>query len=351
MDASDTARDVASLRCELDAAREALSAMRVEHQQELIAVRQGWRGRCDELSRALTSLRSQQAAASPAPSAEDDGPMGGQNACDNVPLTTSRPRQRAVGNGAGRAHRCRRLAGGAGGSGGRDTTQQLATNAGAAEGAGAAGAGVGGVGGEGSVGSVSSTGGKGAGAHWREDADGSVEGESPSRAELLAQTRALSEALREAEAEAAAAHAAAKREASARRTEVAHAATAAARVLDQAAAALGGVTDVVRCHAMTQLQVETGRDQLLDCWCGAAEALAAELALLQPAHAQQESAEVEFRRAMSSVEGRLQLEQERHSQQLERLTFENDELRRATRVKTEKIALLRTQLAEAKGVR
>ena len=44
-------------------------------------------------------------------------------------------------------------------------------------------------------------------------------------------------------------------------------------------------------------------------------------------------------------------EWERHSQQLERLTFENDELRRATRVKTEKIALLRTQLAEAKGVR
>lgn len=44
-DAADAVRDAAALGAELDAAREALTAMRSEHQQELIAVRQGWRSR------------------------------------------------------------------------------------------------------------------------------------------------------------------------------------------------------------------------------------------------------------------------------------------------------------------
>ena len=57
---------------------------------------------------------------------------------------------------------------------------------------------------------------------------------------------------------------------------------------------------------------------------------------------------VETRRALASVEGRLQLEQERHAQQLERLQFENEELRRATRAKTEKLEKLK-QEAERLG--
>ena len=49
-------------------------------------------------------------------------------------------------------------------------------------------------------------------------------------------------------------------------------------------------------------------------------------------------------RAVSSAEGRLQLEQERFRQQLERLELENEELRRATKAKTDKIASLKAQL-------
>ena len=54
--------------------------------------------------------------------------------------------------------------------------------------------------------------------------------------------------------------------------------------------------------------------------------------------------EGDVRRAIASAEGRLHLEQSRHAQQIERLQFENEELRRATRVKSERIADLRAQL-------
>ena len=57
-----------------------------------------------------------------------------------------------------------------------------------------------------------------------------------------------------------------------------------------------------------------------------------------------DGADGEARRAVASAEGRLQLEQERHAHQLERLQVENDELRRATRAKSDKIATLRAQL-------
>jgi len=57
-------------------------------------------------------------------------------------------------------------------------------------------------------------------------------------------------------------------------------------------------------------------------------------------------AALECARALSSAEGRLQLEQQRHAQQVEQLEFENNELRRATRVKSEKIAALRKALVE-----
>ena len=57
----------------------------------------------------------------------------------------------------------------------------------------------------------------------------------------------------------------------------------------------------------------------------------------------------ESRRALASAEGRLQLEQERYTQQLDRLQLENEELRRATRAKSEKIDKLRKQLDEARA--
>ena len=57
-------------------------------------------------------------------------------------------------------------------------------------------------------------------------------------------------------------------------------------------------------------------------------------------------AESECRRAVTSAEGRLQLEQQRYMQQIERLEFENEELRRATRAKSDKISALKQQLTE-----
>ena len=51
--------------------------------------------------------------------------------------------------------------------------------------------------------------------------------------------------------------------------------------------------------------------------------------------------------AVSSAEGRLQLQATRHEEQLRQLEFENEELRRATRVKTSTIAALRRELAAA----
>jgi hypothetical protein len=57
-------------------------------------------------------------------------------------------------------------------------------------------------------------------------------------------------------------------------------------------------------------------------------------------------AESECRRAVTSAEGRLQLEQQRYMQQIERLEFENEELRRATRAKSDKINALKQQLTE-----
>ena len=55
------------------------------------------------------------------------------------------------------------------------------------------------------------------------------------------------------------------------------------------------------------------------------------------------------KRAVASIEGRLALEQQRHAQQLERIQFENEELRRASKAKSEKVAALKRQL-EAAGV-
>ena len=71
-------------------------------------------------------------------------------------------------------------------------------------------------------------------------------------------------------------------------------------------------------------------------WCGEAFQGAWALALLVELCA--------LSRAVASAEGRLQLEQQRHTQQLERLQFENEELRRASRAKSDKIAHLRAQL-------
>lgn len=51
--------------------------------------------------------------------------------------------------------------------------------------------------------------------------------------------------------------------------------------------------------------------------------------------------------ALAAVEGRLMLEQERCNQQVERLLFENEELRRASRAKGDKIAYLKKVLEEA----
>ena len=57
----------------------------------------------------------------------------------------------------------------------------------------------------------------------------------------------------------------------------------------------------------------------------------------------------DHQRALASAEGRLQLEQQRHQQQLQRLEFENEELRRASKAKSEKINSLKAAM-EAAGV-
>lgn len=163
-------------------------------------------------------------------------------------------------------------------------------------------------------------------------------------ADLLVQLATLTEGLREADSSVAAgqqaATAAAVQAADARRWDATIHVRNASLALEEAVEAVGG-------QAMAQLRLEADREALLEACGGAAEALAREVAALQAA--EQSNSEPEYRRAMASVEGRLQLEQERHSQQMERLMFENDELRRATRVKSDKIALLRTQLAEARA--
>ena len=78
--------------------------------------------------------------------------------------------------------------------------------------------------------------------------------------------------------------------------------------------------------------------------------LAAQLLALTPAAGEAATAagaEGECRRAVASAEGRLHLEQQRHSQQLDRLQFENEELRRASKAKSEKIATLKAALDAA----
>lgn len=57
-------------------------------------------------------------------------------------------------------------------------------------------------------------------------------------------------------------------------------------------------------------------------------------------------AESDSRRAIASAESRLQLEHQRFAQRLEHLQSENEELRRATRAKTDKIKALKLQLGE-----
>ena len=82
------------------------------------------------------------------------------------------------------------------------------------------------------------------------------------------------------------------------------------------------------------------------CWTRQArlDALVRDVDEVRPGAAGADAAEELTRRAVASVEGRLHLEQERHTQQLERLQMENEELRRATKAKSEKIATLRAQL-------
>ena len=68
-------------------------------------------------------------------------------------------------------------------------------------------------------------------------------------------------------------------------------------------------------------------------------------AALPAAHADTHAAHAAQAAAVSSAEGRLQLQATRHDEQVRQLEFENEELRRATRVKTGTIATLRRELA------
>ena len=164
------------------------------------------------------------------------------------------------------------------------------------------------------------------------------------------ETRLLAAALREAEEMAAA-------EASAA-AERAYAAAAVAQELQEARGALRAATEEMAARAMVAAAREVEGERLLEA-CGAAlEAVTREATAMLPAEGGADGgggssggadSSDDFRRAVASVEGRLQLEHERHAAQLERLAFENEELRRATKVKSEKIALLRRQLAEARG--
>jgi predicted RNase H-like nuclease (RuvC/YqgF family) len=87
--------------------------------------------------------------------------------------------------------------------------------------------------------------------------------------------------------------------------------------------------------------------KLLDYLQGELAVLAASAAALRAEASEMDGGDGDYRCARASAEGRLQLEQERHAQQLERLQFENEELRRATRAKTERLEKLKQQLAQA----
>ena len=112
----------------------------------------------------------------------------------------------------------------------------------------------------------------------------------------------------------------------------------------EAAAAEAAAAQVSDGELRTARVLEALEERLQALWASAAA-----LRTTDDVKASAEEVEQDCRRAVASAEGRLQLEQERFSQQIERLEFENEELRRATKAKSEKISALRQQLLEKAG--
>jgi hypothetical protein len=192
----------------------------------------------------------------------------------------------------------------------------------------------------------------------------SASGEELSRArhestQLAAQLRHATDRAAAAEAElerlrseltSSAALASAERSETARRLDGAATAEAAAVAAQLEAASAKAAAAEAAAAQVSDGELRTARVlEVLEERLQALSASAAALTTADDVKASAEEAEQDCRRAVASAEGRLQLEHERFTQQIERLQFENEELRRATKAKSEKISALRQQLLEKAG--
>ena len=356
--------DVEAMGHELQAARIALRDAKQRHARDLDAVRRGWHTRCEELSRTVQRLRLEMAQCG-APPADDlaapANPAGPPTVAGRSPAIAA-----ADGLPAGAPLNA--------------TLQGCASpprllvpsiEDGSAEDDSAAGGGAlrGGGGGSSPLGPMSQR----SPSSQRSPLAATAASEkgasprSPPSDKLDALTIALSDAQGalvaaaaevqtarakacEAEAVAADAQREAARwqcEAEAARQEALTSARELERVRDAASTASAATARASEAAKASEA-VATARDAEREArFAKLAEQLEVQLAALATvADAFEPDAVVEgdVRRAIASAEGRLHLEQSRHAQQIERLQFENEELRRATRVKSERIADLRAQL-------
>ena len=355
-----------SARHELEAAREALRHLKAKHARELEAVRRGWTSRHDELTQTIQKLRSQLAAATehreehnksadtagangdglPTGLPTDPPPAAHRTGSCCSPSPKSAASSTVAAASSARSESAGSERGGGGAAAGSEAAAAASASHGASRVAGVL------VGGERSVGSPPS----------------SSSPSPPSRARLAALTATLADAEEAAAISAADAHAA-KEHAASMDAEVAYlrselgtarsAASDADRRAEDALAHLAASVAATTAHAYedeasaaraAEADARSAHVAMIEAVEGKVAALAALAAALDPPEGDGTgTVEGDWRRAVASAEGRLQLEKERHVVQLERLQFENEELRRATRAKTDKIAALREQLATANG--
>ena len=299
-----------SARHELEAAREALRASKGRHTRELDAVRRGWTSRCDELTTTVARLRAELASSEMARARAEGGTPTASPAATAAEVVPPRSPVAPKSPGAPSSSKAAMQ------------SQLDALTAALADAQHALGAAANDV-------------------RTAREAAKAQTAEAKQNAETAAWWQAEAQAAQ-------AAHASAEREVNRLSSDcdgliAVQAGSLASKAVEEAqvAQAAAAAREAHR-EAESLRLVESFETQLAS--------LAAQLLALTPAAGEAATAagaEGECRRAVASAEGRLQLEQQRHSQQLDRLQFENEELRRASKAKSEKIATLKAALDAA----
>ena len=292
-----------STRHELEAAREALRVSKGKHARELEAVRKGWTARCDELSTTISKLRAE--LASSAAAAAVTTSITTSSVAPSPPKSPTSPNAPTSPTKAALQSQLASL------------TAALAEAQGMAQ-----------------------TAMSNAANDVRTAREGATARASEARqsAAEAARWKAEAEAARQAQADA-------ERElrlmkASKEALSVEAAAFASSAVMEAQGAAAAAAAREAHIESEGIRVVENLEAQLFS--------LTQQLAALSQAGSPNAHGG-DHQRALASAEGRLQLEQQRHQQQLQRLEFENEELRRASKAKSEKINSLKAAM-EAAGV-